>query len=127
MIKVVLQKRIIVDDGHVFDAEREVELPIDPFPGLRLYSTEWTAPDWDESEDTVEEVATDLKSGRILCILTCGDFRRESSGGDWTEDDVRELFQNWTLTRDLSVTRSRGRTARNGRRASSKWPRRRNG
>jgi hypothetical protein len=84
-----------VDDGRVFDAERKVELPIGSFPGLRLYNTEWTAPDFDESDDTIEVVASDLKSGIIRCYLPCSDFRRESSGGDWTEDDIRELSWSW--------------------------------
>jgi hypothetical protein len=117
MIKVLLQRCIIVDDGHVFDAEREVELSIDPFPGLLLYKTEWGEP------DVVEEVASDLKSGRVLCVLPCGDFRRESSGGDWTEDDIREIFQDWTLTLDPSVARSRARTVPERRSAPSKWNR----
>lgn len=35
-MKVTLHKRVIVNDSVAFDAEREVDLPLAPFVGLRV-------------------------------------------------------------------------------------------
>ena len=107
MIRVVLRKRIIVSDHVIFDAEREVGLPIAPFVGLRLYNDQWVPPGCDGSDEPIEEVAVDLQSGRTFCYLPNDDYRPEISGSpDWTEDDVRQHYRDWQLRRD-SVGRPR--------------------
>ena len=101
MPTVILCKRVIVTDDLAFDAEREVRLPIPPFVGLCLYNDERVPRGCDPSEDHIEMVAYDLKTGRILCYLPVSDFRPESSGSDdWTEEDVREYYRDWKLERD---------------------------
>ncbi len=115
MPKVLLHKRIIADDNLVLEAERKVELPIDPVVWLQLYNTEWSAPDWDDSDDTVEAIALDLKTRQIHCYMPLVDFRPERSGGDWTEADIRERFQDWAITRILRrrTVRKRSHVASN--------------
>jgi hypothetical protein len=101
MPTVILCKRLIVTDDLVFDAEREVRLPIPPFVGLRLDNSERVPEGCDASKDHIEEVAYDLRTGRILCRLANGDYRPASSGSDdWTEEDVREQYRDWRLERD---------------------------
>ena len=57
----------------------------------------------DEAEESVERVAYDLKTGRVICYLPIDDYRPESSGSDdWTEKEVRERYRDWTLKRDES-------------------------
>jgi hypothetical protein len=98
MVPVILHQRVIVADGLVFDAEREVSLPIEPFIGLTLYNTEWNPPGCDESEVEIENIAYDLKTGRLVCYLPVADFRLESSGSDdWTEEGVRQYYRDWKL------------------------------
>ena len=97
---VLLHRRVIVANALIFQAEREVRLPIEPFVGLRLYNTEWRPPGCDENEDRIKEIAYDLKTGRVLCYLPTDDYRAESSGSDeWTEEDVRQRYRDWTLER----------------------------
>lgn len=104
MHNVLLHKRVIVSDALVFDAEREVSLPLAPFVGLCLYNTESRPPDGDESEDWIEEIAWDLKTGRVICYLRDDDYRAASSGSlSWTEKEVRRRLQGWSLTPDASV------------------------
>ena len=99
---VVLCQRVIFSDELIWDAEREVHLPIQPFVGLVLLNCEWKPPDFDQSEDPIEHVFCDLKTGRVCCYLPISDYRYESSGcDDWREDEVRERYQGWTLTRDF--------------------------
>jgi hypothetical protein len=101
MVTVILRKRVIVTDGLVFEAEREVSLPIQPFVGLQLYNTEWRTPGCDQSEDSIEEIAYDFKTGRLLCYLPHDDFRPDSSGSDdWTEEDVRQRYRDWKIDPD---------------------------
>jgi hypothetical protein len=98
MFKVVLLKHVIVTDSLAFDAEREPTLPIPPFVGLSLHNTDVVPPNCDEGEDVIEEIACDLKSGRTICFLPDEDYRPESSGcNDWTEQDVRQHYRDWTL------------------------------
>ena len=100
MLKVILRKRIIVADDFVFDAEREVDLPIPPFVGLQLYNTEWQMPGVDESEDHIEAIGYDLTMGRVLCYLPVTDFRPERSGSDdWTEEEVRQIYRRMHISR----------------------------
>jgi hypothetical protein len=102
VIPVVLQKRVIVHDGLVFDAERELHLPVPPCVGMLLYNTEWRPPDCGESEDRVEQIGFDAATGKVYCYLPLNDFRPEFSGSDgWTEEDARDRYQDWTLTRDV--------------------------
>jgi hypothetical protein len=98
--KVLLRQRVIVKDGLVFDAEREVTLFIQPFVGLWLYNILWHPPGSEESDEPIKEMAYDLKTGRVICYLPLDDYRPESSGCEWTEADVRQYYQDWTLTRD---------------------------
>src|SRR5260221_6335180 len=56
LLKVLLRKRVIVDDGLAFDAEREIELPIAPFVGLELFNAFWVPPGCDDPEDVIEMV-----------------------------------------------------------------------
>jgi hypothetical protein len=105
MLKVTLCKRIIVNDDLILEAERDVELPIHPFIGLVLYNTEWNPPDCDDSEDEIEFIAWDLKTNSVHCYLPLVDFRPESSGGQWPEEDIRERFQDWRLQRDIPIGR----------------------
>jgi hypothetical protein len=98
--KVLLRQRVIVDDGLVFDAEREVTLLIQPFIGLWLYNILWHPPGSEESDEPIEEMSYDLKTGQVVCYLPRTDYRPESSGCEWTEADVRQCYQDWTLTRD---------------------------
>jgi len=108
--KVLLKKRVIVEDGLVFDAEREITLPVQPFVGLDLYNSEWHPPGCDESEDRIESIGYDLKTGRVICYLPIDDYRPESSGcDDWTEKDVRQYYRDWTLTRDETCRAARKR------------------
>ena len=98
---VLLRRRVILTHGLIFDAQREVILPIQPFVGLTLYNATWSPPDSDDSEDRIEEIAYDLKSGRLICYLRRDDYRPESSGSnDWIEDDVIEHYRDWTLQRE---------------------------
>jgi hypothetical protein len=99
-VPAILRQRVIVDDGLVFDAEREVTLPIQPFVGMVLYNVHWSAVEPDEGEEPIKEVACDLKTGEVFCYLENRDFRPESSGCHWTESEVRERYQDWKLTRD---------------------------
>lgn len=100
-MKVTLHKRVIVADGVAFDAEREIDLPLAPFVGLRLYGAQWVPKGCDPSEDPIKEVGYDLPSGKLLCYLRHDDFRPEASGSaDWTEDDIREHYRDWKLTRE---------------------------
>jgi hypothetical protein len=110
MPMVFLRKRIIVSDNVIFQAEREVKLPISPCVGIRLYNTEWQAPGCDESEDRIEAIAYDLKTGRTHCYLSTADFRPEKSDAVWSEDDVRALFQDWKLKRQVASKRSSKKT-----------------
>lgn len=101
MTKVFLCKRVIVTDDIIFDAERELDLPVPPVAGMRLYNTEWRPPGCDDSEDQIEEIGYDHKTGRVLCFLPADDFRAEASGWDgWTEEDARKRYRDWTLKRD---------------------------
>ena len=101
LLKVLLRKRVIVDDGLAFDAEREIELPIAPFVGLELFNAFWVPPGCDDPEDVIEMVGFNLKASRIECYLRMDDFRPEASGSDqWTEQDARERYRDWTLTQD---------------------------
>jgi hypothetical protein len=100
-MKAILRKRVIVSDQLIFDAEREMELPIPPFVGLRLNDTESKTRGGDESEDLVEMVACNPNTGQVYCYLPHDDFRPESSGGHWTEEDVRECYRDWAITPDL--------------------------
>ena len=52
-MKVTLHKRIVVSNYLALDAEREVNLPLPPFVGLRLYGIKW---DDDEAEDEAAEL-----------------------------------------------------------------------
>jgi hypothetical protein len=114
MLPVTLSQRVILADGVVFDAEREVGLPIPPFVGLQLYNTHWRSPGDDESEEPIEAMAYDLKTGRLVCYLPVDDYRAESIGSaDWTEDDVRERYQDWVLQPD-KVPKARGEGEWNG-------------
>ena len=100
-MKVTLHKRVIVSDDLAFDAEREIDLPISPFVGLRVYGAEWRPKGCDPSADPIEAVGYDLPAGRVLCYLRPGDFRPETSGSDdWMEEDVRQHYRNWKLTRE---------------------------
>jgi len=75
---VILHKLIIVRDDLVFDAEREVRLPI-PFVGLQLYNTEWTPPGCDETEDRIQAIGYDLKTGQLICYLPVDDYSPEEN------------------------------------------------
>jgi len=99
-VPVLLRRRVVVMEGLAFDAEREVALPIQPFVGLVLHDTRWIPPGCEGNECKVEEVAYDLKTGQLICYLPKADYRPEESGCDWTEDQVREHYQDWKLTRD---------------------------
>jgi hypothetical protein len=100
-VPIVLRRRVIIEDGLVFDAEREVTVPIQPFVGLVFYNILRTPPGCDDSEERVEEVAYDLKTGQVICYLDIDDYRPESSGcDDWTEAEVRDYYGDWTLKRD---------------------------
>jgi hypothetical protein len=67
---------------------------------LYLYNFQWRPPDFDEAEDLIRDIGYDLKTGQIVCYLPSDDFRVESSGcDDWTEKEVREYYQDWTLKR----------------------------
>lgn len=110
MHTVLLYKRVIVSDSLVFDAEREVSLPFLPFVGLRLFNTEWRPPDCDESEDWVEAILYDLKTGQVICELRADDYRPKRSGAcgggngsGLSEGDVRRRLRGWTLTPDRDV------------------------
>ena len=103
-VSVILRQRVIVDDSLVFDAERQVTFPIQPFVGLVLYNALRTPPGCDANEEHVAEVAYDLSTGEVICYLGIDDYRPESSGcGDWTEEDVREYYVDWTLKRDETI------------------------
>lgn len=111
-VPVLLRQRVIVADHLVFDAERELALPIEPFAGLILYGTHRKPPGCDPSEEHVEEIAYDLDTDRVICYLPTDDYRPESSGSDdWTEEDVWAEYRDWKLTRDEPRTR---RPERNG-------------
>ncbi len=103
MFKILLHKRIIVADGLILEAERELNLPIPPCIGLRLYSTEWTPPGCDDNEDIVDQIAWDVRTGRLHCLLPLADYRPERSGSHWAESDIRELFQDWTVRQEMPV------------------------
>jgi hypothetical protein len=107
MFSVILHKQVIVSDDLVFKAEREVSLPIPPFVGLNLYNTDWAPEGCDESDDIIEEIGYDLKTGRLICFLPKEDYRPESSGiDDWTEEDIRQHYRDWKLEREkVSVVR----------------------
>jgi hypothetical protein len=110
VLKVLLRQRVIVEDGLVFDAEREATLAVQPFVGLWLYNTVCPPPGCDESGEPIEEMAYDLKTGRVICYLPIDDYRPESSGcDDWTEKDVRQYYRDWTLTRDETCRAARKR------------------
>jgi hypothetical protein len=109
MLKLLLRQRVIVADGLVFDAEREVALPIAPFVGLLLYNTHWRPPDCDESEEPIEKIAYDLKTGHLVCYLPDDDYRPESSGSDdWTEQEVGEYYRDWVLQPDNRLQAASG-------------------
>jgi hypothetical protein len=104
MFIVVLHKRVILKDGLTFDAEREVSLPIAPFVGLHLYHAEWVTPGCDESDDDIEKIAFDLKTGQLICYLPEADYRPEHSGcDDWTEEEMRQHYRDWNLERHNCV------------------------
>jgi hypothetical protein len=96
-MKVTLHKRVIVRDGLVFEAEREVELPLPPFVGLILNASEWVPPGCGESEDVIREIACNSTTGQVICYLTHDDFRQESRDGEWTESDVRRSLRDWKI------------------------------
>ena len=97
---VLLRKRVITA-SCAFDAERKVAMPIQPFIGLELYNTEREPPGCDGSEDKIESIACDLKSGQVICYLPLADFRSKNNGGDvWSEEEVRARFRDWTITLD---------------------------
>ena len=101
IFKVVLHQRVILSSDLIFEAERELDLPIPPFNGMRLCSTEWSPPDWDQSEEVIDMVYYNLKTGNVECFLPINDFREESSGSDdWTEEEVREKYRDWKLRRE---------------------------
>src|SRR5437763_621066 len=97
-IRVLLHKRVVLADDIVFDAERELELPIPPSVGMALFNTEWRPPRSDDSEDHIESIGYDAKTARISCFLPPDDFRLEQSGSnEWTEKHVRDRYRYWTL------------------------------
>ena len=97
-MRVTLHKRIVVCDSLALDAEREVNLPVPPFVGMRLYGIECESTN--EAEDVVEAIGCDVPTGRIHCYLPVDDFRPEESGGVWTEEEIRERHRDWVLTPD---------------------------
>jgi hypothetical protein len=99
-VPVILRQRVIINDGLVFDAEREVTLPIEPFVGMVLYNPYKSLFDPAEDEMPIEEIACYLKTGQVFCYLPIDDFRPESSGSRWAEEDVLKRFQDWKLKRD---------------------------
>lgn len=103
MITAFLRKRIIVAAKVVFDAERKVRFPIQPHVGLVLYNSVWCPFGPDESQEIIETIGYDLKSGHVECYLRTHDYRRKSSGGDWTEQEVREVHRDWTLKRNKTI------------------------
>ena len=117
-LRVILRQRVIVDDDLVFNAKREVNLPIEPFVGLVLVNTLWRPGLGDPSEYPIDSIDYDLATGEITCYLPNDDYRYESSGyDDWTENDVRKRFRDWALERvPLRKPRlSRTETRRRGR------------
>jgi hypothetical protein len=115
-VRVLLCKRVVASDRLAFDAEREVELPFAPFVGLRLYETERVFLGSDPSEDTIREVAVDPTTGQIYCYFDVDDFRYEESGGHWSEKEVRQCYQDWTLKDDVLEPRKpkKQRTPKSG-------------
>lgn len=111
--KVTLQKRVIFSRDLIFEATRELALPVNPFVGLRLYNAEWRPPGFEESEDEITEIGYDVKTDRLFCYLPTDDFRKEASGSDdWTEQEVRAYYRDWTLKRDIPPKVPRQQTAR---------------
>jgi len=114
MQKFVFIKRVVMSDKLVFDAERELALPIQPFVGMHLYNTEWRPPDCDESDDEIEEIAYDVNTGRVFCYLPVDDFRPESGDDEWTEEEVLEHYRDWTIKRERFDEPPNGWSERNG-------------
>jgi len=104
-VPVVLRVRVIVADNLISNAEREVTLAIQPFVGLNLYNSTRVPPGCDFTDEKIQAIAYDLKTGQVICYLPLDDFRRQSSGGDWTEDEVRKRYQDWKLDRDTGIPR----------------------
>ena len=74
MIEVRLQFAAQLYDNSVWLFYRDMELPLEPYPGMRVQNggipvTALTA--FDEDCNTVYEVTLDLASMRVLCVL-CG-------------------------------------------------------
>lgn len=114
-LTVVLRKRIILTDDIIFDAEREVRLPIQPFVGLRLYNSEYRPRGFDESEDRIDAIAYDFKTHQVICYFQLDDFREEASGADdWTEEEVRDYHRDWTLTQDDLGKKRKARSGTKG-------------
>src|SRR5260370_25551524 len=91
-VKVILKQRVIVSGRLVFEAEREVRLPIQPFVGLVLYHVDWHPPGCDDGEEVVEQIAYDLKNGHLICYFDIHDFRFKASVGHWPAKWIRERF-----------------------------------
>jgi hypothetical protein len=113
-MKVTMHKCVTVS-GHVaFDAERDVDLPVSPFVGMRVYGAVWALNGCDRSDDPIEEVGCDLPSGKMLCDLRRGDYHLAASGrDDWTEEEVRKHYRDWKLSPEESGPPSVG-PERNG-------------
>jgi hypothetical protein len=97
-MRVTLHKQVVVSDHLAFDAEREVVLPMPPFAGMRLYGIECDS--IGEAEDVIDAIGCDLPTGRVSCYLPVDDLRPEFSVGVWTEEEIRERYQDWVLTPD---------------------------
>lgn len=106
-LTVCVCRRIVVNDRLLFSAEREIELPIAPFVGLQLFNLVAEPPGCDESDDSIEAVGFDLHTGQIICYLDLDDYRPEASGSDdWTVEDVKDRYRDWTLKQESSRKKS---------------------
>src|SRR5947209_32732 len=95
---VVLIAAVITEKHGTFYMHRRQTLPV-LFPGLiilRCVCSQVRGSDW--SEDRVESVSIDVYSNTVYALVEAHDFRRQKSGGDWSIDDVLEVFDDWICT-----------------------------
>jgi hypothetical protein len=88
-------------DFGIFTVQRAVNFPFVPYVGLRLCEVRW-----DESEDEVEHVLWNVKSGRFELIL--GQYNMHETEAEDPKLDLATLkdwFKDWAEVHDWEKSR----------------------